>query len=285
MISPAFRYNAGLIRANGTPFFTGDGSTSTATLLDRHGHPIISSKLKSVDAIHRTDWQGRQLLYPTARTNFLKSSNTPGSVGWNTTNVIFGTTTVTDPSGGVLAQEIIESTTSGLHMVSQSPATAVVGGSVYELSICVAPAARKFIHMRLGGVSGGDGGAMYDLTALTATPNRAGVSASIQAVPNGFFICRVQTTANSSGITTFYVMGSLDGTYSGANPTAYAGDGSTVGFRLFGAQLSQGSGGYIPTTSAGQATVTDYTLSGSTVNFGEVPDAGATCDWTGVARR
>lgn len=242
MISNAFRYNADLIRANGTPFFTGDGSTSSATLLDRHGNPISSDKLQRVDAIHRTDWQGRQLLYPVPRTNLCLQSDNPSAASWQFFNVS-GTASV--------AGNTVNFGNNSIDRILCDRSTITAG--MYTASVTLYGTGK----IRLYIISGdGSSGAPLIIT-LNATPTRYTYQRVLTAGPNGEF-----------GIYNYDLSAGLPS------------------FTMHYAQFESGevATSYIATTTAAR-TVTDYTLSGSDVTFGETPLSGAACDWTGVARR
>ena len=77
------------------------------------------------------------------------------------------------------------------------------------------------------------------------------------------------------------------GTYTGSGAlVCYTGGDIGDGIEFaFPGIYEQGEGGVSIPTDTAPVTLTDYTLSGSTVSFGEAPADGATCDWTGVARR
>lgn len=266
MLAPSFRYNAGLIRANGTPFFTGDGSTSSAQLVDRHGNPISSAKLKRVDAIYRTDWQGRQLLYPTARTNLLTQSEFPNGLSdspLHSPNVT-SVTGIVWPGGitTALALPISQSYTSYAYKnPNPKPSTKYTLGVFVRMANGAAP------------IFGTAGSTSFDgyLNIGGTTPASA---ASYMTRFIGSDVYLVSTTLTTS-----------------ASPATYAGVAKNSGspsntMTLSGYFLEEGDnlGSYIQTGAAAR-TVTDYTLSGSTVNFGETPLAGAACDWSGVAQR
>lgn len=261
MLAPSFRYNAGLIRANGTPFFTGDGSTSSAQLVDRHGNPVSSAKLKRVDAIHRTDWQGRQLLYPTARTNVMTQSEFPnGLVDTSTHGGNASAASGLAWNGGI---------TTGIAFTSNSASSYAYKNSTLGST----PATVTFscvIKMDDGGVP--------VISGITTTGdcsfvlNNAPQSAdTIIPLAGGLYRCS-RTIA-----------------YTGSN--AYVGvvkyttqSARTFVVSAYDLKVAPALSSYIKTGTTA-ATVTDYTLSGSTVNFGQVPASGAVCDWTGVARR
>ena len=243
MISNAFRYNSGIVRFSGTPFFTGDGTTTSAQLIDRHGNPISSSKLEKVSSMHRTDWQGRQLLYPTARTNLCLQSDNPSAAPWAFYNV--------SGSANVVGNTITFGASSIDRIICGKTA---VSATTYTASVTLSGSG----SIRLFIVDGaGSTGAPLNI-ALTSTPTR-------------YVYSRLLLNAGS--------LGSF-GIYNGSAGAA------GVSFTLHYAQFEVGavSTSYISTTTSA-VTVTDYTLSGSTVNFGETPSDGAILDWDGVSKR
>ena len=75
----ASRIHSGVV-ATATPFGTPDGVTSAFQLADKYGFPIRANA--NATAMHRTDWQGRQALAATARTNYLSDSCSFAGVMW-----------------------------------------------------------------------------------------------------------------------------------------------------------------------------------------------------------
>ncbi|QEE24537.1 hypothetical protein CS053_08845 [Rhodanobacter glycinis] len=262
MISPAFRYNAEVIRFTATPWLTGNGSTSSGTLLDRHGNTISSSKLQRVDAIHRTDWQGRQLLYPTPRTNYLPHSQF--DVNWSTTNQ-----GVTSPPVQTLNYGVAPNGTMTACRVQMSLNGGTTTGD-YCYIMQGSSTMLANVPTTLGIWLKSNTASSYAL--ILRDDGAGGVQANITVTTAWQWFSLVQTKTTTTSLLKLWLRGAL-----GTSPSCDV--------SAWGGSATQGTaGGYIPTTSSA-VTVTDYTLSGSTVAFGQVPASGAICDWTGVARR
>lgn len=257
MLPAALRYNAGLIRANGVPFFTGDGSTDSAMLLDRHGNPISSSKVQRVDAIHRTDWQGRQLLSSAARTNYAVRSDVSD---WNTANFIGCTKFAAAVDGPDGAPASGADFTVGSNGSFRDNPYAVTAGSTYTMQFWA----------RL--VSGSNEHLVFDVYEGVAANLIARSSYTADLLDGDWHEASLQFTV-PSGVT------SIRG-YPGRSVSATA--NSSLAIACFG--IYDKAGVHIATAGSAR-TLTDYTLSGSTVSFGEAPANDAVCDWAGVARR
>lgn len=269
MISPAFRYNAENVRYNATSFGSGDGVTSTFGLLDRHGNPISSGKLKRVDAIHRTDWQGRQLLSASARTNKYKNSQDSTGSGWVHTGTSTIASAIAAPDGSI-AQKIVEDTSSGIHRIYQSTSNSA---GTWVFSFFAKAAERTIVR----GIESSLNGARFDLSSGVATAD-AGGAAGMIPYPNGWYRCWFFRTSSTQPLLVLQVI------LLNALNTNYTGDGSS-GAYVFGAQLEAAALTPYIVTAGAAATVTDYTLTGASVALGQVPVSGAILDWTGVAFR
>jgi hypothetical protein len=259
MISNTFRYNSGIIRCNGVSFLTGDGSTASGTLKDYHGNDISPDKLKRVTAIHRTDWQGRQLLYPTARTNYIQHSNVNDWPTANFSNCAKYTTLVDGPDGNPASGAIF---------------TGGISGSFRDNPVSVTPGATYTMSYWVKLISGTTTGLRYDVYQNPAATMIIQENYTSDQLDGNWNRISLPFTV-PDGVT------SIRG-YPGR--TVGKSDSSSLAVACFG--IYDQDGVFIPTTgSTSGVTITDYTLSGSTVNFGETPLPGATCDWTGVARR
>ena len=279
MISNSFRYNSGIVRYNGTPFFTGDGTTTSTQLVDRHGNPISSDKLMRVDAIHRTDWQGRQLLYPTARTNLVNYSGALGTTGptaWQlVTNVQVALNDRIGPDGQKSMTHVGGGTATSSRLQSAS-AISVDAGAYVIASIYLVKDSSTFSRLAIynAQVTAQLGSVTVKWSDLSL--NIAGGIARIDLMPDGITY-RLQLRINT-------------GTYDSAKMLIYP-DNSVIGNYIWawGAQLEADTpdglaSPYIPTADS-PVTLTDYTLTGSTVSLGEAPLVDAVLDWDGVSTR
>lgn len=242
-----------------TAFGSPDGVKSSFQLADDKGHMVTSGA--SVTAMHRTDWQGRQLLYPTARTNLLTQSecvnglsdlhpqagniSTATALAWPggiTTGIAFG--------GGAVSSYAYK-------QAAYAPST------VYTASF--------IIKMDDGGPpvvginsNSGDFGVVI-ASVVTTEPS------SITPLGDGLY--RVSMTA----ITTSGAPGGNTGIVKYAAQSART-------FVVSGYQLEQADDAtsYIATTTVTR-TVTDYTYTADgQVTLGQVPSTGAVLDWDGT---
>jgi hypothetical protein len=266
MLSNAFRYNAGLIRANGVPFFTGDGSTDSAMLLDRHGNPISSDKLQRVDAIHRTDWQGRQLLYPTVRQSLTRYTNSFTS--WNKNSGGSGVVPTLTPN------------------YAQGPDGNPTSASRLQCTLGDSPTINDFSQILIGSVLAESSSVVASVWAKSNTENEQPFMLNIAGVsPQGPVTATTEWTRIA---TIFPVVASGQPSIRIGLRGGPFGSATTLDLLIAFANVQAGDTltSYMdnPITPPPVA-FTDYTLSGSTIAFGETPLAGAVCDWTGVARR
>jgi len=292
MRSQALRYNAGLIRANGIPFAV-DADTQSGQLVDRQGNPISSNKVRRVDAIHRTDWQGRQLLYPAARTNMLPRSQTLDL--WNHSTAI--QVAVADASyGGQIPYFVcsrLDATTtsasvsyalrdgSGSLFVAQA-------GDVIAFTLGVRAASDDTGHNLLTfGIYMGGWGAVGTGEVVSGPGLINAYSTIYNTIWNVF-----QLTSEED--TLIKVTRTVTGQEAVLTPTCYiypcgtpakpVGN-SIMATRAMATVNNVEQGGYIETPALNAVTVTDYDLTGSTAAFAEKPTGGAAYDWSGLARR
>lgn len=255
-----------LIYVNNKTFLLGDGSTSSAVLLDNNGNPVETANLRSVTAVYKTDWQGTYLQSTSARTNlilqsqcstgFLAQGTTPPTVtnsvtisGQSTTQVAFTTANTATGYAGCRATRV----TTGY-------GASITSGQQYSLRIMV-----QLSRPLTGSESlilywtGATGSRFVNIDAS----NSAGYVGAFAAVNDS-----VTATANGSLYPVVYLNHVVT-----SNLSVY--------FCAAECEQSTATGSYIPTTTSA-ATVTDYSISGATVNFGQVPLSGAVCSWSGT---
>lgn len=225
------------------------GETSAPLLID--GLTIEGSP--TVTAIHQTDWQGRQLLFATARTNLITDS---GML------VTTGTGAATSASF-----EGVVGTDKGVHLPG-----GVVGYNYFNMAKVEGVATfSTFVRMDDGGapVVGTGSSLSYDFIVRVWGGSGSGIepgSIAVTDLGGGLYRVSARSAAGASG--------TLTGIYK------YAGN-SARGVTVTGYQLEiDTSGVYIPTTDAARA-VTDYTLFDADVSLGQVPADGAVLDWDG----
>jgi hypothetical protein len=229
------------------------------------------------------------LLMEEARTNNQKHSE-DFSQGLTPLNATLSLNQETAPDGNQTADRFLETTANGLH--SQEIADFLfVLGTTYTFS-CFAKSigGRTFcpgFPTRFGTARFG----RFSLTgAGSVLSTDTGVTASIQAYPNGWYRCSITSTCSEGG-------GARVGVFIGSGTsTSYAGD-ETKGLYLWGAQLETAAGGasapfptsYIPTRStfiSRASTATYYNASGviQTAAINEARSAAFLPDSSGVMR-
>jgi hypothetical protein len=233
-------------------------------------YPIIS--VLGAHAIHRTDWQGRQLLYPTPRTNYYQNSQSNYSGVWQTgaNGSAYLSSTALAPDGTNTAG-VCQSTLAG---DTQTGAFSAAGSSTpagtAPVSMYIAPydgQTQCTCYLNWTGVS--NNSCTVDLVNQTVTNNMPSspISWSGEAAPNGF----TKVTA------TYAFAGGEQPQFIVPWPQATANAGGVI---VWGVMF--GAGSYIPTPSDSPVTLTDYALTGTTVNLAQVPATGAILDWTGT---
>lgn len=237
------------------PLGRGDGTTTTLTL-----HPSITT----LTTLYRTDWQGKQRIYSTSRTNLLLYSEQFGNEWWTKAWGYTVDNVAIAPDGTATADRLAEDTTaSTTHWVRRI--LSFTAGTRYTTSVYAKAGERTAVWVRAGA-----GSAFFNLaTGTLVTTLGTGATGGIDAIPNGWYRCWCSCVAPTTG-SEYVGFGLMNGT-APAN-SAYTGDGGSGAF-FWGAQLETGTAtptSYIPTTSA-PVTVTDYSVSGSTVTFTETP--------------
>lgn len=269
------------LTASATPFGNWNGSNTSAQLVDAYGRPMSRA---SVSAIHRTDWQGRQLLYPSARTNAAAYTVALGGTGWTSQNGGTGTVnSATAPDGTTTASLLSDNSnvTAGTH---------AIGSNLIALSAGIWCVSCYFKHTNdqyIGIQRQPDAfSATFDiLNGVTAgSYGSAVVGMGIEASAQGYY--RVWVNFNYPGATSDGFNLCLGYGY---NNLGGVGNGSTAD--IFGFQVEKvalatdGPTPYIANATSAPLTLTDYTLTGTTVNLAQAPVSTATTDWdgTGVA--
>ena len=269
------------ITANAEVFATGDGATSVYPLTF-DGLTLVDPEKARVTAIHRADWQGRQLLYPTPRTNRVRQSSTPTSSSLSNVTLATVAGAAPDGSASVSSMTVTGGTAPQMSvlMTSNAPVVDEDGNTGFSLFVDkTSPSgfagiqvnqqngptvlAASFIALNLAtGVLGNEFLVSTALNNFTATvdslPGWYKITIKFPVRPTATsvqpYICVPNSTTSRSG---------------------------TVGavLRFFGGMSFYGS--YIPTTSA-PVTLTDYTYTpAGQVTLGQVPVNGAVLDWGG----
>lgn len=263
------------IHANAEPFGVGDGATANYQLLYQ-GQPVY--QIDSA-ALYRADWQGNQLLYPTARTNLLLWSEDATNAAWSKTGCTV-TTGIAGPNGSSNAQRVTEDTSTGNHSASQA-VSGVTSGGQYTYSAFVKAGSRTQAQVQM---QQGSNIAAVVVNLLTGVIVSSGISGgvwtgfstTVDAVAGAPGWYRISVTANVVGSTALSFRTQL---YNGS--VSYTGNGTSY-LDVFGQKIEAGTlTSYFPSTSSA-ATVTDYTLGGTGIaQLGVAPVAGAALTWTG----
>ncbi|MHB1937618.1 MAG: phage head spike fiber domain-containing protein [Acidobacteriaceae bacterium] len=248
------------------------GTNTSGVLLNQFGAEPNTARAVN---IYRSDWQGNQLLYPTARTNYVLSSNIASN--WYTAAGTYGTASTTTPSGTGNAYPFIPDTTNGQHQAITHTSVGTANSTITFFAD-VAPDGYGYAFLQVQfSTGGGANGRTYNLTtgAVTFGNSTFGttntISAeSIVALPNGYF--RITMTCaltapislNNNG----HVLVSATGTDSGN----FTGNGTSA-ILIAEGQIAadQAIGSFIATPTTGVVTLTDYTLAGTTVNLAQAP--------------
>lgn len=274
------------ITASATPFGTPDGSTTAFQLVDARGRPITRNAV--VAGMHRTDWQGRQSLLTTPRTNIvLFSQDLTTANGWSVnTSTCAVDSTQASPDGLSNYYKVTATTVGGNHGFIIKTVN-LSGFNTYTHSVIVRKGTSNGITLQPNGtIDGTASGCVVSFNLLTngITSSNYGkftfISASVVTLPNGDF--RVSATFSMAGTTAPATM--ILWTY-GWLMTGPGADTTTGVYNWqWGHQFEMSAvpTGYLRTTSAA-VTVTDYsnTTSGA-VTLGQAPIVGATLDWDGT---
>lgn len=232
-------YYFGSTTASGTVFGTGDGVTTV--------FPI--PRAASVTAIYRTDWQGRQLLYPTPRTNMIVKSEEFSDAAWAKISGASVSGDAATAPNGTLTADILTLTTTANSRIERTQTISSYSGNMY-FDVYLQGTPGETININI------DDGAAHDLAEITVTLSSLWTRQRVNTYLNGRTSFRVMVVRRSTN--------------------------TALSVKVWGAMVSTQGGSYIPTTTA-PVTVTDYALSATNVvSLGEVPVAAASLTYDGT---
>lgn len=246
-------------------FGTGDASRMLWQVNALHTPSVI----KGNATIYRTDWQGKQILYPNARTNYALRSQDFNLWTVNT-GLVVTPNTITAPDGTLTADTLAGS---GGTIGYASIIPTMASGTAVKVKCWVKniDSTQSVLYVRTA-VDGGRLAINWSGSAISNLSASAGASnGQFIAYPNGWYLvsCDI-TTTEVNQILRIY-------------PDAFTTNKSIY---AWGYSVSKQDGAYIPTTTAA-VTVTDYSLDEfGWISFSVVPAIGARLSWDGsVARK
>lgn len=203
--------------------------------------------------VYRTNWQGKQLLYKTPRTNEVTFSEDFANAAWSKASVTIGSNVGTAPDGTVTADRLIPTTASASHSTSRAIGNFAVGDVRTSIIRVKKDTGARYLRLTLSLAVFAGGSAYFDLDTGAVSSIGTGSTASMTALSDGWWECTLTAVATASGAASAGIF-----TYQ-AIAIAFAGDGVS-GPLIWGAEVKSGGPSSYIKTDATPVTVTDYTL-------------------------
>lgn len=217
---------------------------SNAMFYDQDGYlRVAASNQPRIEFFANGSGQCEGLLIERARTNlvtateqFFDSTYWPPSAAFNAP-----APGILAPDGTQTAYDIIEDISTGEHALRFPSTINIVANTQYTFTIYAKAAERSKFDLLLGGPTNwvnANRTAGFDLATGTMTGvGGAPANGSIQALPNGWFRCRITSTTNATSVSPCSVNLRI---YDNAGNGSYTGDGVS-GLYVWGAQMEEGS--------------------------------------------
>lgn len=220
---------------------------SSGTFVDSAG--VIQTATTDVPRFDHNPTTGESLglLVEEARTNLLLRSEEFDNASWSKTGSSVTANTTTAPDDTSTTDKLVEDTSTGGHLLSQSVA-GLADSTTFTASIFCKAVERNWVALTLVDKAGTLNRVWFNVSTGTQGATNGTVSAfSAILFANGWYRLSVSASTATGGGTpqVRLSMGSAD------NTASYAGNG-TSGVFVWGAQLEAGAfpTSYIPTTSA-----------------------------------
>ena len=212
-------------------------------------------------------WVSKGLMLEPQATNLLTNSGDLST--WAKTDASTAISPILAPDGISYAIRLIESANTTPHYISRTPTVAYntqYTGSVY---LKAAERSKACINMHLGS---GNVSGYFDLANGTILTIRAGGTATITSVGNGWYRCTVTATTAATGTPNMAIF-----TLNAAGAQTYAGDGMS-GIYVWAGQYEAGpiATSYIPTTSTQVTRAADTSTSAQVTRAMDVASADVT---------
>lgn len=262
-----------------TQFAVADGTTQDLQLNDGNGHDVTQNV--TVTAMHRTDWQGRQLLYPVPRTN--QDANSNDGAAW-----IAGTHYSTAASEKTFAGRIPYTEIIRQVLTSSSPVyrmiydTAAAVRVTWSLAVRAGTSNKIDIGLYQAAANptsgGGDPAASQSrIISGPGTINQVNPEQLRDLSPDEDTVIEIwRDYVAGDRISPIIYIGSRDA-------TAVIGSSNLVTRSMI--TFGQTEQGALIETDGAPRTVTDYTYnSAGKIHLGELPAEGAVFDWDGTTK-